>query len=183
MDAVDRKILRILQQDATATVAEIGRAVGLSTTPCWKRIQKLESSGVIKRRVAILAPDKVGFGVTVQVNIQSGDHSPDAVETFIDAVRAMPEVLEFQRLAGDVDFSLRVVTVDVRRYEEFHRRLTALMPLRRVSSYFELQQLKSETALPLALAPGSGIAREPVGEGASGRNAARTISSTRGQAP
>jgi Lrp/AsnC family transcriptional regulator len=104
--------------------------------------------------------------VTVQVNIQSGDHSPDAVETFIDAVRAMPEVLEFQRLAGDVDFSLRVVAVDVRRYEEFHRRLTALMPLRRVSSYFELQQLKSETALPLALATGAGVRGESVEEDA-----------------
>ena len=113
VDAIDRKILKILQQDATATVAEVGRAVGLSTTPCWKRIQRLDASGIIKKRVAIVAREKVGLGVTVQVNIQSADHSPQAVEAFIEAVCAMPEVLEFQRVAGDADFSLRVVTVDV----------------------------------------------------------------------
>ncbi len=161
VDAVDHKILKILQQDATATVAEIGRAVGLSTTPCWKRIQKLEASGIITKRVAIVARDKVGFGVTVQVNIQSADHSPQALEAFIEAVCAMPEVLEFQRVAGDADFSLRVVTVDVPHYEQVYQRLTALMPLRRVSSYFELQQLKSETALPLGLAPGVPVQPKP----------------------
>jgi len=152
LDAVDRKILKILQQDATATVAEIGRAVGLSATPCWKRIQRMEASGIIRKRVAILSAEKVGLGVAVQVVIQTGDHEPQALEAFISAVCAMPEVMEFQRLAGDVDFFLRVVTIDVRHYEVFYRRLTALMPLRRVSSYFELQQLKSETALPLGLA-------------------------------
>ena len=157
MDALDRKILRILQQDATLTVAAIGRAVGLSTTPCWKRIQKLEASGVIRKRVAIVAPDKVGFGVTAQVSVQAGDHTRETVEAFIEAVRAMPEVLEFQRVAGDIDFCLRVVTVDIPHYEDFYRRLTGLMPLRRVSSYFELQRLKSETALPLALAPGAAL--------------------------
>jgi Lrp/AsnC family transcriptional regulator len=153
MDAVDRKILGILQKDASLTVAEIGRAVGLSVTPCWKRIQRLESSGIIRKRVAIVAPDRVGFGVTVQVNIQTGDHTPTALEAFIETARAMPEVLEFQRLAGDVDFSLRVIAVDVRHYEDIHRRITAAMPLRRVTSYFLLEQLKSETALPLAPAP------------------------------
>jgi Lrp/AsnC family transcriptional regulator len=153
VDAVDHKILRILQQDATATVAEIGKAVGLSATPCWKRIQKLELSGVIRKRVAILSPDKVGLGVAVYVNIQTGDHAKEVVDSFIKSICAMPEVLEFHRLAGDVDFSLRVVVADVRQYEAFHSRLTALMPLRRISSYFELQQLKSETALPLGLLP------------------------------
>ncbi len=149
VDLVDRKILRILQQDATLTVSEIGRAVGLSSTPCWKRIQKLEASGVIRKRVALLCADKVGLGVAVLVNIQTGDHSQAAIDAFITSIRAMPEVLGFHRLAGDVDFSLRVVTADIRQYEAFHRRLTGLMPLRRVSSYVELQELKSETALPL----------------------------------
>ncbi len=152
MDAVDRKILKILQRDATATVAAIGRSVGLSVTPCWKRIQKLEASGVIRKRVAILSPEKVGLGVTVRVTIQTGSHAPGELEAFIEAVCAMPEVMEFQRLAGDIDFFLRIVAVDIKHYETIHRRLTALMPLRRVSSYFELQQLKSETALPLGLA-------------------------------
>ena len=156
MDAVDRKILRILQQDASLTVAEIGRAVGLSTTPCWKRIQKLEASGVIRKRVALVSPEKVGLGVTAQVSIESGDHTRETVKAFIEAVKAMPEVLEFQSVTGDIDFCLRVVTVDIPHFDDFYRRLTALMPLRRVSSYFELQQLKSETALPLALASVAG---------------------------
>ena len=168
VDAIDRKILKILQQDATATVAEVGRAVGLSTTPCWKRIQRLEASGIIKKRVAIVAREKVGLGVTVQVNIQSADHSPQAIDAFIEAVCAMPEVLEFQRVAGDADFSLRVVTVDVAHYEQVYQRLTALMPLRRVSSYFELQQLKSETALPLGLAPCAPSQPKPVEESVGG---------------
>lgn len=151
MDAVDRKILKILQQDATATVAEISAQVGLSATPCWKRIQKLEESGVIRKRVAILSADKLGLGVTVKVAIQAGDHAPEAMRDFIETVCAMPEVLEFQRLAGDLDFLLRVVAADIPHYDAFYKRLTALMPLRRVSSYFALQQLKLETALPLGL--------------------------------
>ena len=153
MDAVDHKILKILQQDATATVAEISKAIGLSATPCWKRIQKLESSGVIRKRVAILSPDKVGLGLAVYINIQTGDHAKEAIDAFIKSICAMPEVLEFHRLAGDVDFFLHVVAVDIRQYEAFHHRLTALMPLRRISSYFQLQQLKTETALPLGLVP------------------------------
>ena len=151
MDAIDRKILKILQRDAMATVAQIGAQVGLSSTPCWKRIQKLLESGVIRKRVAILAPEKVGFGVMVQVAIQAGDHSPEAISAFARTVCAMPEVLEFQRLAGDLDFLLRVVAVDIAHYDAFYKRLTAVMPLRRVSSYFLLQQLKGETALPLEI--------------------------------
>jgi Lrp/AsnC family transcriptional regulator len=152
VDAVDRKILRILQQDASATVSEIGRAVGLSSTPCWKRIQKLESSGVIRKRVALVEREKVGLGVTARVIIEAADHNPVATKAFIDAVRNMPEVLELHRLAGDIDFSLRIVAIDVRHYDAIYRRLTSLMPMRRVSSYFELEELKSETALPLGLA-------------------------------
>jgi Lrp/AsnC family transcriptional regulator len=150
VDATDRKILDILQQDASATVAEIGRAVGLSPTPCWKRIQKLEAEGVIRKRVALLAREKLGLGVAVQVFLQTGDHAPEAVAEFIDRVREMPEVIEFHRLAGDFDFVARVVAVDVRHYDAIYQRLTSLIAMRRVSSYFELAQLKSETALPLS---------------------------------
>lgn len=153
MDATDRKILEILQRDASATVAEIGRAIGLSPTPCWKRIQKLEADGVILKRVALLARDKLGLGVTVQVFLQAGDHAPDVVAAFVDKVCIMPEVIDFHRLAGDFDFALRVVATDVRHYDAIYQRLTSMMALRRVSSYFELAQLKSETALPLGFAP------------------------------
>ena len=155
VDALDRKILAILQQDATATIAEISKKVGLSVTPCWKRIHKLERAGVIAKRVAILVPGKVGLGLTVYVNIQINDHSPEGVEAFTKSVCAMPEVLECQRVAGAVDFFLRVVAVDVPHYEAFYRRLTGLMPLRGVSAYIAVQQLKFETALPLNLIPES----------------------------
>ena len=108
MDAIDRKILGVLQQDASLSVAEVGNRVGLSSTPCWKRIQKLEAEGVIQKRVAVVDPDKVGLGVSVFVAIETGDHSEEWLSRFAEAVRAMPEVLEFYRMAGDVDYMLRV---------------------------------------------------------------------------
>jgi Lrp/AsnC family transcriptional regulator len=151
VDTTDRKILDILQRDASATVAEIGRAVGLSATPCWKRIQKLEAQGVIRKRVTLLAREKLGLGVAAQVFVQTGDHGPEAVAAFVSRVCEMPEVIEFHRLSGDFDFLLRVVAVDVRHFDTIYQQLTALTPVRRVSSYFELAQLKSETALPIGL--------------------------------
>ena len=106
IDRLDRKILQILQEDATVPVAEIGRRVGLSTTPCWRRIQKLEEEGVITGRVALVDPDKIGLGITVFVSVETGDHSEDWLEQFADTIRAMPEVMEFYRMAGDVDYML-----------------------------------------------------------------------------
>jgi Lrp/AsnC family transcriptional regulator len=152
MDRIDRHILEILQENAGATVAEIADRVGLSQTPCWKRIQKLEATGVIQKRVAIVAPQKVGIGLTVHIAIQAGDHSAETLERFVEAVSAMPEVMEFSRLAGEIDYVLRVVAPNIAAYDAFYRRLTAIAPLRGVSSHFVLQQIKSTTALPLDLA-------------------------------
>ena len=117
MDAVDRKILAVVQEDASLSVAEIGQRVGLSSTPCWKRLQKLEAEGVITRRVAIINPDKVGLSITVFVSIETGDHSQDWLKKFADVVGAMPEVMEFYRMAGDVDYMLRVVVTDIAGYD------------------------------------------------------------------
>ena len=103
MDAIDRKILALLQQDASHSVAEIGNLVGLSSTPCWKRIQRLEAEGVIQKRVALVDQDKLGLGVTVFVSIETGDHSQQWLDGFAAEVGAMPEVMEFYRMAGDVD--------------------------------------------------------------------------------
>src|SRR5262245_66064005 len=108
MDAIDRKILAVLQEDASLSVAEIGSRVGLSSTPCWKRIQRLEGEGVIQRRVALVDQDKVGLGVTVYVSIETGDHSQTWLANFGRVVGGMPEVMEFYRMAGDVDYMLRV---------------------------------------------------------------------------
>ncbi|MFZ0116333.1 MAG: Lrp/AsnC family transcriptional regulator, partial [Xanthobacteraceae bacterium] len=112
MDAIDRKILAVLQKDASLSVAEIGNRVGLSSTPCWKRIQRLEADGVIQRRVAIVDQDRLGLGVTVFVSVETGDHSEEWLKRFADVVSGLPEVMEFYRMAGDVDYMLRVVVPD-----------------------------------------------------------------------
>jgi Lrp/AsnC family transcriptional regulator len=150
MDAIDRKILAVVQQDASLSVAEIGQRVGLSSTPCWKRLQRLEADGVIIRRVALINPDKLGLGITVFVSIETGDHSQDWLKRFADVVTAMPEVMEFYRMAGDVDYMLRVVVSDIAGYDAFYKRLIAAVPLKNVTSRFAMERIKSTTALPIA---------------------------------
>jgi Lrp/AsnC family transcriptional regulator len=149
MDATDRKILGLLQQDASLSVAEIGSRVGLSSTPCWKRIQRLEADGVIQKRVALVDQDKLGLGVTVFVSIETGDHSQDWLARFADSVAAMPEVMEFYRMAGDVDYMLRVVVTDIQGYDTFYKKLIASVPLKNVTSRFAMEKIKATTALPI----------------------------------
>ena len=150
MDAIDRKILAVVQEDASLSVAEIGNRVGLSSTPCWKRIQRLEAEGVITRRVAVLDQDKLGLGVTVFVSVETGDHSEQWLKTFAQVVGAMPEVMEFYRMAGDVDYMLRVVVKDIAGYDEFYKKLIAAIPLKNVTSRFAMEKIKSTTELPIA---------------------------------
>ena len=149
MDAIDRKILAVLQEDASLSVADIGEKVGLSSTPCWKRIQRLEAEGVIQKRVALVDSDKIGLGVTVFVSIETGDHSQDWLSHFADMVGAMPEVMEFYRMAGDVDYMLRVVVTDIAGYDAFYKKLIASVPLKNVTSRFAMEKIKSTTALPI----------------------------------
>jgi Lrp/AsnC family transcriptional regulator len=149
MDAIDRKILAVLQEDASLSVAEIGARVGLSSTPCWKRIQKLEAEGVIQRRVAVVDQSKIGLGITVFVSVETGDHSQDWLDRFAKTVGAMPEVMEFYRMAGDVDYMLRVVVPDIAGYDTFYKRLIATVPLKNVTSRFAMEKIKSTTALPI----------------------------------
>jgi Lrp/AsnC family transcriptional regulator len=149
MDAIDRKILALLQNDASLSVAEIGNRVGLSSTPCWKRIQRLETEGVIQKRVALVDQDKLGLGVTVFVSIETGDHSQEWLARFAETVTAMPEVMEFYRMAGDVDYMLRVVVPDIAGYDAFYKRLIASVPLKNVTSRFAMERIKSITALPI----------------------------------
>ena len=156
MDAIDLKILALLQKDATLSIAAIGEQVGLSQTPCWKRIQRLESEGVIDRRVAVLDPVKLGLGLTVFVSIETADHSKDWLDRFADTIAAMPEVLEFYRMAGDVDYMLRVVVADMAAYDTFYKKLIATLPLKNVTSRFAMEKVKSTTALPLPAPPPRG---------------------------
>ena len=149
MDAIDRKILTLLQQDASRSVAEIGNLVGLSSTPCWKRIQRLEADGVIQGRVALVDQDLIGLGVTVFVSIETGDHSQEWLSRFGKEVGAMPEVMEFYRMAGDVDYMLRVVVPDIQGYDTFYKKLIAAVPLTNVTSRFAMEKIKSTTVLPI----------------------------------
>jgi Lrp/AsnC family transcriptional regulator len=149
MDLIDRKILDLLQADATLSIAEIADRVGLSQTPCWKRIQRLEAQGVIERRVALLNPEKLGLGLTVFVSVETNDHSQAWLARFAEIVTAMPEVLEFYRMAGDVDYMLRVVVPDMAAYDLFYKRLIAAIPLKNVSSRFAMERVKASTMLPI----------------------------------
>jgi Lrp/AsnC family transcriptional regulator len=152
LDAIDRKILMVLQEDASLSVAEIGDRVGLSSTPCWKRIQRLEADGVILRRVALVDQNKIGLGISVFVSVESNDHSEAWLKKFADAVSAMPEVMEFYRMAGDVDYMLRVVVADMQSYDVFYKKLISAVTLKNVTSRFAMEKIKSVTALPVPAA-------------------------------
>ena len=149
MDEIDRQLLAILQEDATLSIAQMAERVGLSETPCWKRIQKLEAQGVIARRVALVDPGRVGAGISVLVSIEAGAHTPDWLERFSAGVAAMPEVMELYRTAGDVDYMLRVAVADMTEYDAFYKRLIALAPMKNVTSRFAMERIKYTTAYPL----------------------------------
>ncbi len=152
LDEMDVKILRILQEDCTRPVAEIGKEVGLSTTPCWRRIQKLEEAGVIMRRVAVLDAERVNAGVTVIVSIKTDQHSLGWLERFHAAVADFPEVVEFYRMSGEIDYLLRVVVPDIGSYDVFYKKLISRIEIAKVSSAFAMEQIKYTTALPLQFA-------------------------------
>jgi Lrp/AsnC family transcriptional regulator len=149
MDAVDLKILAILQEDASLPVQEVANRVNLSQTPCWRRIQRLEESGVIARRVAIADPDKIGFGLSVFVEIETGDHSAAWLERFASAVLSLPEVMEVHRMAGDIDYLLRIAVSSMADYDRFYRKLIAAVPLKNVTSRFAMERVKFTTAYPV----------------------------------
>ncbi|WP_294536763.1 Lrp/AsnC family transcriptional regulator [uncultured Rhodoblastus sp.] len=150
MDAIDCKILTILQQDANIAIADLAKAVGLSPTPCWKRVQKLESARVILGRVALVDPHKIGLALTVFVSIETEDHSQPWLARFAAAVSAMPEVMDIYRMAGDVDYLLRVVVADTGAYDAFYQRLIAAVPLKKVTSRFAMERVKASSAYRIA---------------------------------
>lgn len=149
-DRIDLKILDILQQDATVPVARIAERVGLSQTPCWKRIQKHEEAGVIRARVALLDPDAFGLSLTAFVMVEAVDHTAEWRAAFLAAVAALEPVRDVHRLAGAHDFMLRVVVPDMPAFDAFYAALTSRIRLRSVSSVFALEQVKASTALPLS---------------------------------
>ena len=162
MDATDRHIVAILQDDATLSIAEIGERVGLSQTPCWKRIQRMEADGVIERRVALVSPEKLGLTVTALVSIETNDHSAEWITRFASVSSGMSEVLEIYRMAGEVDYVLRVVVPDMQAYDAFYKRLIEAVPLKNVTTRFAMERVKATTALPVWPEGGAGASgREP----------------------
>ena len=149
MDDIDRRILRELQRDASQPVAAIAEKAGISTTPCWRRIQNMEKSGVIARRVALLDRDALNVGVTVFVNIRTNAHSAEALEILAREVSHIEEVVDFYRMSGTVDYMLRVVVPDIAGYDAVYKRLIQVPGLTDVSSSFAMEEIKSTNALPL----------------------------------
>lgn len=149
LDRKDKQILALLQENASLSVQEIAERVGLSVTPCWRRIQQMRDSGVIKRHVVIVDPVKVDLPVSVFVTIKTSQHNAIWLDNFARKVKALPEVLEFYRMSGDVDYLLRVVVRDIRGYDVFYKKLIEVAELTDVSSSFAMEQIKYTTALPL----------------------------------
>ena len=152
MDQFDLKILRILQEDAAITVGELAERIGLSATPCWRRVQKLEASGVLRGRVALLDAEKINCGVTVIVRVHTNQHNQQWLERFAAGVAAIEEITEVYRLSGDIDYILKIVVPDIARYDEVYKRLIAAADFADVSSSFVMETIKQTTVLPLKYA-------------------------------
>ena len=148
IDRLDREILRLISVDASLSLADIAAKVGLTPTPCWKRIRRMEQDGIIQRRVAILDADKVGLPVSVFVAVETADHSSEWLDRFAKVIRDTPEIVDAWRMSGDVDYLLHVVVPDIAAYDAFYRKLIAAVPLRNVTSRFSMERLK-EAPLPI----------------------------------
>ena len=152
IDPVDRKILDLLQDDASLSVAELAERAGLSPSPCWRRVQALEKAGVVKKRVALLDRAQLNVGVTVFVAIRTNQHNKAWLDRFAEAVLDIPEVVELYRMSGDIDYMLRVVVPDIAAYDGVYKRLIAKIELSDVSSSFAMEEIKYTTAIPLTYA-------------------------------
>ncbi len=150
-DPIDRQILNHLQEDGAQPVGDIARKVGLSVTPCWRRIQKMEETGVIKKKVALLDAPLLGLGMSVFVALKTDQHNADWLEQFAKTISAHEEVVEFYRMSGEVDYLLRVVVADMAAYDRFYKKLISEVALIDVSSSFAMEEIKYTTALPLGL--------------------------------
>lgn len=149
LDAIDIKILDLLQENASRSISEMADEIHLSHNACWRRIRQLEESGIIKKRVALLDAEKLGFGTTVFVMLRATEYTDEWYDKFAAAVRKIPEVLEFYRLAGDIDYLLKLQVSDIAGYNDVSQKLTRAVQFRDFSGAFAMEELKNTTALPL----------------------------------
>lgn len=152
MDEIDRKILIQLQKDATISIAELATRVGLSSTPCWRRVRQLQEAGVIRRQVALLDPKKINLGTIVFVAIRMTRHNAEYSAHFQEVVSGLPEVVEFYRLAGQIDYLLKVLVPDIDAFDQFYQRLIEKIELQDITSMFAMEEIKSTQQLPLTYA-------------------------------
>jgi len=146
---LDIKILKELQEDATLSISELGDRVHLSQNACWRRIKRLEAEGYIRKRVALLDAKKIGCGVTVFMTVRAAEHSERWLQDFAAAVRNLPEVVEFYRMSGDVDYLLKLQVTDIGCYDRVYQKLIRTVRLSDVSSAFAMEEIKHTTSLPL----------------------------------
>lgn len=149
LDLIDRKIVAELMRDATLPIGQIADKVGLSQTPCWKRIQKLNDAGILQSRVALADPGKLGFGLTVFVGIEAPDHSAEWRDAFAKVVQSIPQVMEVYRMAGEMDYLLRIAVRDMAAFDALYKRLTDAVPIKNVTSHFAMERMKFTTAYPV----------------------------------
>lgn len=149
LDRIDRHILALLQADATESIQRLGEQVGLSHNACWRRIKRLEEAGIIRKRVALVDPASLGHGTTVFVTVRTNQHNESWLNKFARGVAALPEVMEFYRTSGDVDYLLKVLVADIAEYDRFYKKLIAIAPLSDVSSNFAMEQVKYTTEVPV----------------------------------
>jgi Lrp/AsnC family transcriptional regulator len=153
LDSFDRKILDCLQTDADLPLAELAKRVGLSTTPCWRRINRLQEQGIIRGKVALLDRRAVNAGVTVFVAVRTAQHNAQWLNRFARAVASFPEVMDCYRMSGEIDYLIRLALPDIDAYDAFYKRLIAKIELSDVTSMFAMEEIKSTTRLPLGYLP------------------------------
>ena len=149
LDKKDLQILRALQDDANVSASALAEQIGLSTNACWRRIKQMEQAGVIRGRVALLNPEKLGLGVTAFVAIRTNEHNEAWLQSFASGVKDIPEVVEFYRLSGDTDYLLKVVVKDIADYDRVYKKLLKVTSLYDVSSSFAMECIKQTTSLPI----------------------------------
>ena len=149
MDKFDKNILALLQKDGTLSVSEIANQVGLSTTPCWRRIQTMEKTGIIKSRVVLASAEKLNVGLTVFVMVKTNQHNQTWLDNFTNTIDDMPEVMEFYRLSGSIDYLLRMVVPDMKAFDVCYKKLITKVDFSDINSSFAMEELKSTTQLPL----------------------------------
>jgi Lrp/AsnC family transcriptional regulator len=152
LDELDRNILALLQEDCALPLDEIARRVGASKTPVWNRIRKMKASGLIKAEVAIVDPEKLGLESCFFVLIRTSQHDSEWLDRFLKAVQSRPEVIEAHRLAGDIDYILKVRVANARAYDAFYRALIKQVSIFNVTSVLSMEEIKSTTALPVSAA-------------------------------